>query len=86
MLARKYGHVVSTTAHNSQEQLMNGFAYLSVPSSSAAFAPIDRVPCEASASLPQRLRTALLDEIALGLIVCDRHGQLQFANPAAPPG
>ena len=62
---------------------MNGFAYLSVPSSSADFAPLDREPCEASASLRQRLRTALLDEIALGLIVCDRHGQLQFANPAA---
>ena len=44
---------------------------------------IDRDPSEATASLHQRLRLALLDEIALGLIVCDRHGHLQFANPPA---
>ncbi len=62
---------------------MNSFAYLSVPSPSAAFAPIDPHPGATTASLHQRLRAALLDEIALGLIVCDRHGQLQFANPAA---
>ncbi len=85
---------------------MNGFTCLSVQSPSSVFAPIDqdnsaaraslnqrlrtalldeiaRDPSEATASLHQRLRIALLDEIALGLIVCDRHGQLQFVNPAA---
>lgn len=66
---------------------MNGFTYLSVPSGSpspsSVFAATDRDPSAAAASLHQRLRMALLDEIALGLIVCDRHGQLQFANPAA---
>jgi DNA-binding CsgD family transcriptional regulator len=75
--------VVSTTAHNSQEQLMTGFTCQSVPSLPSVFAPVDRDPGAAAGSLHQRLRTALLDEIALGLIVCDRHGQLQFANPAA---
>ena len=37
---------------------------------------IDRDPGEATTSLHQRLSLALVDEIALGLIVCDRHGQL----------
>lgn len=54
---------------------MNGIAFLSVPSAASDFTPINRDPSEASATLHQRLRTALLDEIALGLIVCDRHGQ-----------
>ena len=59
---------------------MNRFADLSVASSSADFAPNNR---ETATSLHHCLRTALLDEIALGLIVCDRQGQLQFVNPAA---
>jgi len=98
--------VDSTTANNSQEQIMNSFADHFVPSTSSVFAPIkrdpgeaaaslnqrmrtalldeiDRDPSGATASLNQRLRTALLDEIALGLIACDRYGQLQFANAAA---
>lgn len=62
---------------------MNGFAYLSVPSSSSVFSPVDGDRSEAAASLQQRLRLALLDEIAIGLIVCDQHGQMKFANPAA---
>lgn len=62
---------------------MNSFTCLSAPSPSSGFASIDRDPSEATASLHQRLSTALLDEIALGLIVCDRYGRLQFVNPAA---
>ena len=62
---------------------MNRFADLAVASSPSDFAPNYRECGEVAASLPQRLRTALLDEIALGLMVCDRHGQLQFVNPAA---
>ena len=62
---------------------MNSFSYLSVPFTSYIFAPVAADPSAATALLHQRLRTVLLDEIALGLIVCDRHGQLQFVNPAA---
>ena len=62
---------------------MNRFPDLSVAFSSPDFAPDNRDRSEAAASLHQCLRTALLDEIALGLIVCDGHGQLQFVNPAA---
>ena len=62
---------------------MNRFPDLSVAFSSPDFAPDNRNRNETVAPLSQCLRTALLDEIALGLIVCDRYGQLQFVNPAA---
>ena len=62
---------------------MNRFADLSAASSSPDLDPNKRDSSEAAASSHQCLRTALLDELAIGLIVCDQYGHLQFVNPAA---
>lgn len=62
---------------------MTRLAYLSLPPSAPEVGPYYRDPVEATLSLHERLCSALVDEIALGLIVCDRQGQLLFANPVA---
>ena len=77
------GFVVQTTPYNNPEPTMNLFPCLASTSAFVARNSTLAAAHEDAADFHTGLQAALLDEIALGLIVCDRHAMLRYANEAA---
>ena len=77
------GLVALTTANNYPEPTMNPFPGLAVAQPFVAARAALPVVRDAAHDFHQGLQAALIDQIALGLIVCDRHASLCFANEAA---
>ena len=87
-LLKDIGPVVLTTANNYQELTMNPFPGLFTalqfnPPCGAPARPVAIASVDAAPDFHDGLQAALLDQIALGLIVCDQRATLCFANEAA---